>query len=154
MSRNYVKIAKDKADLFQQLCDKNAAAGLFETHADLMAFAGALGLRYNQRIPLTNISKEPSPIDINIFISRGYETLIKLIAMTEIKDINILTNEPEMEEQRILFFEEYANGGLEILRQELKGIVDYTEQILLMMTNERGEQESSSSDFDLTKFLI
>jgi dnd system-associated protein 4 len=37
-------------------------------------------------------------------------------------------------------FEEYANGGLELLQNELRGAVDYTERIVLMLSYERNHQ--------------
>ncbi|MGB7439572.1 MAG: DNA phosphorothioation-associated protein 4, partial [Coleofasciculaceae cyanobacterium] len=61
--------------------------------------------------------------------------------------------EPNSEEKRQQIFEEYANGGLEILRDELRGAVDYTERLLLILSSERFKQESPEDDFDLSLFL-
>ncbi|NEQ85998.1 MAG: DNA phosphorothioation-associated protein 4, partial [Moorea sp. SIO2I5] len=74
------------------------------------------------------------PIGLEIFVSRGYEVVIKLIAIAEIKDTKILSSiDKESEEKRIHIFEEYANGGLDILRNELRGAVDYSERLLLLL---------------------
>ena len=80
--------------------------------------------------------------------------VIKLLAIAETQDINILSpNDVEVESDRIHIFEEYANGGLEILREELRGAVDYTERLLLMLSLQRGQQEQSPGEFDLSRFL-
>ncbi|MFM6079052.1 MAG: DNA phosphorothioation-associated protein 4, partial [Dolichospermum sp.] len=59
----------------------------------------------------------------------------------------------EHEKQRNGIFEEYANGGLEILQNELRGAVDYSERILLFLSYERANNPKEDEEFDLTKFL-
>ena len=104
---------------------------------------------------MTEISiREPGPINIEVFWSRGYENIIKLIAIADTRDTKILsqTNE-EIEENRIKIFEEYANGGLEILQDELRGAVNYSERLLLVLISERYQKPQAEAEFDLTKFL-
>ena len=80
--------------------------------------------------------------------------LIKLLAITESKDSKtIASNDDYYDEQRICVFEEYANGGLEILRDELRGSVDYLERLLLMLSDIKFKQYSVKNEFDLSKFL-
>jgi dnd system-associated protein 4 len=150
-----VRVAKDKAELVQSLIDANQSTGPFSTYADVMAFAAALGAKYKKRVPLTNISsKEPAPISLEIFISRGYDTLIKLLAIAETKETKILSNyNVDAEEERVKIFEEYANGGLEKLRDELRGAVDYSERLLLIIAAEKFPEESTDEEFNLSRFL-
>ena len=56
-------------------------------------------------------------------------------------------------EKRNYIFEEYANGGLEILQAEFRGAVDYSERLLLIFSSERVKQEEQKEEFDLSKFL-
>ncbi len=155
MPANRIRIAKDKAELVQELVNSRGTTGPFSTYADAVAFAAALGARWKKRVPLGTIStKEPAPISLEIFISRGYDLAIKLLAIAETKEPKILsTFDSENEEKRLQIFEEYANGGLEILRDELRGAVDYTERILLILSQERFKQQSTDEEFDLTRFL-
>ncbi|MGF1540280.1 MAG: DNA phosphorothioation-associated protein 4 [Pleurocapsa sp.] len=150
-----IKVAKDKAELVQKLLDTKGTTGAFQTYADVIAFAASLGAKYQKRLPLAEISKsEPAPINLEVFISRGYDSLINLIAVVETQDINILsTQNSEAEEQKILIFEEYANGGLEKLQDDLRGSVDYTERLLLILTTERFTDENTTEEFDLSRFL-
>ncbi|KAB8334995.1 DNA phosphorothioation-associated protein 4 [Scytonema tolypothrichoides VB-61278] len=149
-----IRVAKDKAELVKALTSVDGATGPFQTYADVIVFAAALGAKHNKRVPLGEISKrEPSPIPQEQFIVRGYDTVINLIAITETKDIKILSfNEDKSVEKRNHIFEEYANGGLEFLQAELRGAVDYTERILLMLSSEKLESQPEE-EFDLSRFI-
>ncbi|OYE01752.1 DNA phosphorothioation-associated protein 4 [Nostoc sp. 'Peltigera membranacea cyanobiont' 232] len=150
-----IRVAKDKAELVKDLTSSDGGTGPFNTFADAIVFAAALGAKHKRRVALGEISKrEPSPIRIEYFASMGNDILIKLLAINETKDIKTLSlNEEEYERQRNSIFEEYANGGLEILQNELRGSVDYSERILLFLSYERTNTEQQDEEFDLTKFL-
>lgn len=150
-----IRVAKDKAELVKALTSSDGSTGTFQTFADVIVFAAALGAKHKKRIPLGEISKrEPSPIRLEYFASVGSDVVIKLLGMTETHDINILSiYEEKYDTQRNSVFEEYANGGLEILQNELRGAVDYTERILLFLNYERTCKDGEEKEFDLTKFL-
>lgn len=155
MAANRIKIAKEKADLVKALVEANGTTGAFQTYADVLVFAAALGAKHKKRVPLGEISrKEPGSIDLDIFVSRGHDRAINLLAIAETKDPQILSPfNPDSEQKRIQIFEEYANGGLEILQEELRGAVDYTERILLLLITEREKPKQSQEEFDLSRFL-
>lgn len=150
-----IKIAKDKAELVQKLLDTKGTTGAFATYADVIAFAASLGVKHQVRSPLNEISSsEPAPISLEVFISRGYDRLIRLIAVIETGDIKILsTEDATVEAERVLIFEEYANGGLERLLQELRGAVDYTERLVLILNAQRFSSDTNNEEFDLSRFL-
>ncbi len=84
MATNKIKIAKDKADLVKALLDESETTGPFQTYADVMAFAAALGAKRKKRSPLGAVAKkEPGPIGLEIFASRGYDVMMKLLAIVE-----------------------------------------------------------------------
>ncbi|OKH24275.1 DNA phosphorothioation-associated protein 4 [Chroogloeocystis siderophila] len=149
-----IRVAKDKADLVKFLISTDGRTGPFQTYVDIIVFAAALGAKHNKRVPLGEISKrEPSPIPQEQFIVRGYDTVINLIAITETKNLSVLSfSENQSREKRNYIFEEYANGGLEILQSEFRGAVDYSERILLILSSERVEHKKDS-EFDLSRFL-
>jgi len=150
-----IRVAKDKAELVKALTAADGATGPFPTYADVIVFAAALGAKHKKRVPLGEISKrEPSPIRLEYFASTGSDSIIRLLGVTETQDIKILSLvEEEYEVQRNQLFEEYANGGLEILQNELRGAVDYTERILLILSSVKMNQEKQKEEFDLSKFL-
>ncbi|QFS45416.1 DNA phosphorothioation-associated protein 4 [Nostoc sphaeroides] len=150
-----IRVAKDKAELVKDLTSSDGGTGPFNTFADVIVFAAALGAKHKRRVALGEISKrEPSPIPQEQFIVRGYNTVINLIAIAETQDIKVLSlEEGNNNEKRNYIFEEYANGGLEILQSEIRGAVDYSERILLILSSERFQDNSEEEDFDLSKFL-
>jgi dnd system-associated protein 4 len=185
VSEHRIRVARDKAELVKSLIASAENNSPFQTYADVILFAAVLGAKQKQRTPLGEISKkEPGPISIEIFIARGYDPVMKLIAIAATENINVIlpvggastvSNRAEFEQQRIQIFEEYANGGLDILDRELRGAVDYTERILLMLSVAASRQTSiqqrqsaepispnlggedptatDSIEFDLRKFL-
>lgn len=154
MGANRIRVAKDKAELVKALVDSDQTTGPFQTYADAMVFAATLGAKRKKRSPLGTIAKEPAPISLEVFVSRGYDRVLKLLAIAETKQAKILSSFAEKsEEKRIHIFEEYANGGLDILRDELRGAVDYTERIGLILSAERFKKELPEDEFDLSRFL-
>ncbi|MBN3940319.1 DNA phosphorothioation-associated protein 4 [Nostoc sp. NMS9] len=152
MAANRIRIAKDKVELVKALVASKDTTGAFQTYVEVMVFAAALGAKHKKRVPLDGIAKDLSPLRQDYF-STSFILLINLLAMTEIKDINILSEQEVADEQRIHVFEEYANGGLEVLQNELRGSVDYSERLLLILRSEKNKQEEQEVEFDLRKFL-
>ncbi|NWF61946.1 MAG: DNA phosphorothioation-associated protein 4 [Fischerella sp.] len=152
MAANRIKIAKDKVELVKALVASKDTTGPFQTYVEVMVFAAALGTKYKKRVPLEGIAKDLSPLRQDYFAT-SFTMLINLLAITETKDIKILGDDDTADEQRIHIFEEYANGGLEILQNELRGAVDYSERLLLILSSERFKQKKEDEEFDLSKFL-
>lgn len=149
-----VRIDQNKAPLVQSLVfNHNNPEGVFETYADIVAFAAAIGKKYDCRLPLEHISQEPSPISLDVFISRGYDLLINILAITTMDDLQYFSEDgQDRDDQRIIIFEEYANGGLSYLQEKLVGAIDYQERLLLLLNQER-DSFGSMEEFDLSRFL-
>lgn len=151
-----VRVDKDKADLVRSLLRQGEmTTSPFPTYADILAFAAALGAKHKRRSPIAAaVSREPTPVALDIFISRGYDRLIQLLAIMATEDASILSpTDSQAEAQRLQIFEEYANGGLEILQGELRGAVDYTENLLLLLTAVCNPNTQEANSFDLRRFL-
>lgn len=153
MADRRIKIAKDKSKLVKELKVSDNTTGPFQTYVDVLLFAAALGVKHKKRVPLVEFTKDLDPIRRDYFYQPKSELIINFLALSEIQSQLILANNEESDEQRLTIFEEYANGGLEILQQELRGAVDYSEQILLILSSERFRQEQQTEEFDLSKFL-
>jgi len=153
MAEKRIKIAKDKAKLVKDLKASEDTTGPFQTYVDVMVFAAALGARRKKRVPLGEFARDLDPIRRDYFDNNRCELVINLLAISETQDQKTLADNEEADRQRIEIFEEYANGGLEILQDELRGAVDYGERILLIMSSERLKPQQQEEDFDLSKFL-
>lgn len=148
-----IKIAKDKARLVKYLKASDDTTGPFQTYADVLVFAAAIGAKRQKRVPLVDFARDLDPIRREYFDNSKSKIMMNLIAISEIKDQSILSDNENSDEQRIKIFEEYVNGGLEILKDELRGAVDYTERIILILSSERIKQEEQENDFDLSSFI-
>jgi dnd system-associated protein 4 len=159
MSVHRVRIARDKAELVQSLVNAKDTTAPFQTYADAIAFAASLGALEGKKRLLLEVAKEPAPISLEIFISRGYERMMKLLAVTATEDFSLLIDgDDQAVVRRVEIFEEYANAGLEKLRDELRGAVDYTDRLLLSIAKltSLGAIESTpiaEEEFDLSRFL-
>lgn len=74
-----------------------------------------------------------------------------LIAVMATKDPKILQNSDEALQARAKIFEEYANGGFEILESQLAGVNDISQQILLLVKTSANFFEIE--DLDVLSFL-
>ncbi|MDR9404019.1 MAG: DNA phosphorothioation-associated protein 4 [Halothece sp. Uz-M2-17] len=155
MAVHRIRIAKQQAPLVQALTMGKESKGTFETYADVIMFAAAYGAKHQRYVPITSgISQDPAPISLEIFLSRGYDWVIKLIAIAHSQNPEILSPyDAKAQTQRLLFLEGLANGGLELLDNELRGAVDYSDRLLLILTQERFPMSQPPPNFDLTRFL-
>lgn len=155
MAVHRVRIGKDKATLVETLTLGNESRGAFETYADVVMFAAVYGGKYQKLVPLTQgVSADPAPISLEIFISRGYEWDIQLLAIALSEDTNLLSPyEWEAQAHRVTLLEQAANGGLELLEQESRGAVDYGDRLLLLLNQVRLGTSETTTEFDLRHFL-
>jgi dnd system-associated protein 4 len=132
MAERRIKVPKDKADFIESLLYKSdQGRGPFESKAQVMAFAAACGIHHGKPLPLTKGTGEP--IRYEIFEREGFDTMINIIAVCFTNDIKVLNRNDEMEDRRAAIFEEFANRGLELLQNKLKGEIDYTQALLLLL---------------------
>jgi len=103
----------------QQLGGKDAV--LFTTLRDALSFAATLGYKESRRVPLDpNLGKED--IQPSVYHMNEAVDLIFAMALAESKSIDIL--KPENEKKCIQIFEEYANGGLHLIKEWLELYAD------------------------------
>ena len=142
-----IRISKDKAQIVIGLKKGSEFHGPFETYADVLAFAAALAVKRRARSAALSdtTSKEPDPVGYDIFVSRHYEDLIDLVALYDTRIPSILAKDAVDERAKI--FEEYADGGLDILSAKLAGSNDHTQRLLLLLGSER-ESPGEDGGFD------
>lgn len=119
---------------------------LFPTIRELLCFAALLGYSEKRRLPL---DKDEGVEDISYqqFERGDAEDLIYLIALAETKDPDVLKDGSEGRCAEI--FEEYANGGLQIIRESmLRGGGEYPDRDILELLKEQGYLESVDEEPD------
>lgn len=111
MPERRVRRPRQKDELLAQLVND----GPFQTYRDTLGFAAALGFAGGKRVPFQQSSE---PIRWEDFASRASnDCLVKLIAVEDSGTFDALSTDTF--EDRLTTFEEYANGGLEILEEHL-----------------------------------
>ncbi len=151
MSERRIAYSKDKEGIIQALRVGEDTTGPFSLIAEVLVFAAALGVKRNRREPLTEPLAEP--IRQSVFDARSYDTMMNLIALHTDPRAETLADSPEAIELRAKVFEEFANGGLEILRAETRGVRDILEHIVLMLNAERKASSDDSGVFEIDQLL-
>jgi len=117
------------------MLDDLRKTGVFPTFKDAMVFAAALGYRRGSR---KEFKKSSEPIDLNVFRGDFDRTVMNILAIEEWDDPKMIA--PSNEATRVLCFEEYANGGLEIMKREIwDGKQDWREGLLSLVQREEEE---------------
>lgn len=111
-----VRRPKDKSILLDDLTkSENRKISPFDSYRDAIIFCAALGWWRKRRV---SFSSSDEPIRWETMASLpGAEMLVNMLAVSQTEDPTILLD--DRFDDRIVIFEEYANGGLEILRDSI-----------------------------------
>ncbi len=90
--------------------------GKFPTYRDILLFAASVGYRQDRRVPFAAASGDA--IRSDVLMAPGFsDTLINMLAANVVDDPEIM-DDTRMDE-RFKIFEEYANGGLEYIQEQV-----------------------------------
>ena len=151
MLERRIAYSKDKAEIIRRLQSGGDSTGPFSLIADVLTFAAAVGIRRNRRMPLGERTAEP--IRQSVFDRQGYDTMMNLIALYAEGRPSVLADSDDAVDARAQAFEEYANGGLEVLQEELRGARDVLETVVLIINAERTRPDEDSGVFELAKLV-
>jgi dnd system-associated protein 4 len=133
-----LSFAKDKRELIEQLASQRP----FRENRDVLVFAAAVGWHERRRVPLAT---KDEPIRWETATNRrGTEPLANMIAAVESNDPEILSD--DRFDERLEIFEQYANGGLEVLRgllaSEPRAAVDVILELVQKISRSEETRES------------
>ena len=135
--KDRVRRPKDKDALLNRLTEDNTP---FATFRDALIFASALGISRDRR---ESFQQSSEPIPWSVFSNSGSEALINMIAAVSSEDFNVL--EPGRFDERLTIFEEYANGGLQIIQEALgasdRPPLDVIKELVLAEEQKQDETE-------------
>lgn len=142
-----VRIPRDKAELVERLTKGEANPnGPFRTKADVMAFSAAYGFHSGAGRPF---EENVDPIRLEVFERRGYDSLFYVLALADTRDPKCLGQSEEALDVRLKTFEEYANGGLDLLEGQLRGFDDPLDRLLLIINEVQRASSENGQEFDL-----
>ncbi|MDE2804043.1 MAG: DNA phosphorothioation-associated protein 4 [Gemmatimonadota bacterium] len=147
-----VRVAYERRTLVERLSGK---AGPFDTMADVLIFASAVGAFENVFTPIERPASDP--IRMEVFEKRNYRAAIDLLAVRHTSNPDILGDSAEQTRKRIKVFEGYATGGLSVLDRELKGVLDSDLLVVLLLLMGRAKDTSTDmgddDGFDLARLM-
>ncbi|WP_111535618.1 DNA phosphorothioation-associated protein 4 [Palleronia aestuarii] len=133
---------------FDDMLNELRDTGVFPTFKDAMVFAATLGYRRGNR---KEFKKSSEPIDLDVFRGDFDRTIMSILAIEEMDNPKMIA--PSNETARVLCFEEYANGGLEILKREIwDGKQDWREGLLSLIQREEEEHTMLDDITELANF--
>lgn len=138
-------------DLVQRLVHQHVPGSerkLFATIRELLCFAALLGFSEERRLPLDR-SQGTDDIMYSIFeADPAAEDLVWALAVAETQDVEVLREGNEKRCGEI--FEEYANGGLAIIKDYfLRNGGEYPDRALLALMKERKYLPTTAPEPDL-----
>jgi dnd system-associated protein 4 len=111
LTERRVRRPEDKKSLLDSL---TSPSGPFETLRDALVFAASVGYHNGKRIPFAKSSEQ-----VPWAYFRDYEAFINMLATAVSGDPQVLGKDQHADKLQI--FEEYANGGLSLIDDELRG---------------------------------
>jgi dnd system-associated protein 4 len=125
--------------------------GKFSTYRDILLFAAAVGFRQQRRVPFTASSGDP--IRSDVLLAPGFsDTLVNMIAA------NVVTDDPEIMDdtrldERFRIFEEYANGGLEYIQEQVNVRHQPAAQVVIDLVTEAFTDEGGAKPVSVDELL-
>lgn len=122
-SRDRVRIAEANVKIIESLGERTDAARVFQNQAEAVAFAASVGYHFNKFAPVTDQSSKAILFQqIDHATDLGAD-LVEIFAIAHSADMELLdaddSDEENNEEQdAVLIFEGYVNGGLSYLEKQ------------------------------------
>ncbi len=141
-----IRRPKDFEDFMAKLCKKGEGkTQIFATLKDCLVFCAALGAKHDRKEPFTDSAE---PIMLHLFSGEYDMAFINALAIYDTKDAKVI--DPSRENERIKIFEEFASGGLHILKSELGNLDMDVEQLMVSLISK--EQQGVSIIDDISNF--
>lgn len=142
-----IQRANDKEEIIKSLMSDNV--GVFKEIWKLLLFAAQVGMRNDKRLSLKAVDAGKG-IDQSTFGNcPAWPGVLYLMTLAETQNSNCLSGTAEAEDDRVSVFQEYANGGLEILRDFFAGRPLDLDGLLAFIETQR-EESAGRLDLELT----
>lgn len=141
--------ASDKEELIEELI--SSRVGLFKEIWRLLLFAAQVGMQARKREALRAVETGKGIDQATFGNSSSWPGILYLMSLVEVRDSQMLDGSSEGEDQRVLLFQEYANGGLSIMRDFFKDrAIDLDGVLAFIQSHQAQNTTLDSPDLDLT----
>ena len=142
-----IQRANDKEEIIKSLMSDNV--GVFKEIWKLLLFAAQVGMRNGKRLELKAVDAGKG-IDQSTFGNcPAWPGVLYLMTLAETQKSDCLSGTAEADDDRVSIFQEYVNGGLEILRDFFAGRPLDLDGLLAFIETQR-EESAGRLDLELT----
>jgi len=113
-----IQRANDKEVIIQLLTADSS--GVFKEIWRLLLFAAVLGFHNKRREPLIAVDSGKGIDQSSFGNNPAWPGVLYLLGLVETSQTDVLKSSEDSEEERVTVFQEYANGGLAILKEEFE----------------------------------
>lgn len=139
--------AVDKEEIIKSLMSDQL--GIFKEIWKLLLFASQVGVKAGRREPLKSVDSGKG-IDQSTFGNcPSWPGILYLVSLAESGCSDCLSGSSDAEDDRISIFQEYANGGLSILREFFSDRMADLDGILAFIESQR-EESAGRPDLELS----
>jgi dnd system-associated protein 4 len=141
--------ASDKEALIEELMGNRV--GIFREIWRLLLFSAQIGLKAQKKEPLRAVETGKGIDQATFGNSASWPGILYLMGLVEIGDSRVLASTPEGEDQRVQLFQEYANGGLSIIKDFFIGrTIDLDGVLAFIELHQVSTADLSAPDLDLS----
>jgi len=141
--------ASDKEELIEDLM--SSRIGIFREIWRLLLFSAQVGLKAKKREPLRAVETGKGIDQATFGNSASWPGILYLMGLADTGDSGVLASSPEGEDLRVQLFQEYANGGLSVIKDFFSGrTIDLDGVLAFIELNQASATELSTPDLDLS----
>ena len=111
---------ENKKDIYDRLVESKSDYQILSKYRDLFLLAACIGYKERKRTKMTGNVNDRGELHWDIFERDNTDlAAINAIALSETSDINVILDTEEMLDRKIEIIEEYANGGIQIIKEKV-----------------------------------
>ena len=146
MGMKRIQRASDKEEIIKSLMADHIS--IFKEIWRLLLFSAQVGIKNSRREPLRSIDSGKGIDQTTFGNCPAWPGVLYLMSLVESESTNSLSGAGEAEDQRILIFQEYSNGGLSILQDFFSDRLIDLDGFIAFIETQSG-QNTKDLDLDL-----
>lgn len=123
----------------------------FPTFRDALLFAAAVGVHFKRRVSFDSAAGDPIRYE-TLTVPTFAEALVGMIAANEVPDDPEIMDSARLDE-RVHILEEYANGGLEYLQEQVNVRHQPASQVVIALVTEALERAGGAEPISVDELL-
>ena len=111
---------ENKKEIYDRLVDSKSDCQIFSKYRDLFLLAVCIGYKERKKVKITGNASNRGELHWEMFERNNIDlAAINAIVLSETSDINVILETEEMLDRKIEIIEEYANGGIQTIKEKI-----------------------------------